>query len=117
MPIRTTNLEKNIKSISKDTLVYGISGASINIVTLVSFPLLARNFTVIDFGQLDLFFSTFAFAIALMISGQDSAIFRFFNDEVNSQKQSELITSSLGFQLFCSVMVIFIFFLHAISWR
>ena len=104
-------LKTGIKSISVDTIAYGLAGSMANLIALISFPFLANHFTVTQFGQLDFFFTLFSLILTLLISGQDSAIFRFFNEESTKNNKAKLISKSILLQILCTLILILIIYL------
>ncbi len=66
---------------------------------LVTFPLLARHFSVTDFGVLDYFFALASLLTIVLIFGQDSAVARFFYEHPELPRRRQLISQSLGLQL------------------
>jgi len=86
-------------SLVGQTLVYGIANILTKILSICSFPLLARHFSTTNFGIVELFGSVaplIAFAISF---GQDSAVARFFHEESCPKKRRQLISESLWYQL------------------
>ena len=80
-------------------------------MTLFTLPLLARHFTVEQYGLFDLFYISVSLLITFFIFGQDSAIFRYFHDEVDDEGRKRIITQTIVLQLILSIIVIGAFFL------
>ena len=83
----------------KDSVVYGASAAISKAFALVTFPILARNFSVADYGIVDFYLTLVNFLAALFIFGQDSAVARFFYEYSGNAERRQLISQSLCFQL------------------
>ena len=56
----------------KDTIVYGSASAISRAFSLITFPILARFFSVSDYGKLDFLLIISGFLSTLLIFGQDS---------------------------------------------
>lgn len=83
----------------KDTLVYGFASAISKAFSILTFPLLVKNFTVSEFGIIDYFMVLANFITIFFVFGQDSAVARFFyNCETEKDKQN-VISQSLSLQL------------------
>ena len=68
------------KFLVKDTIIFGIAQGVSRSFALITFPLLSRNLTVMEYGTLDFFLTLSGFITILLIFGQDSAVARFFYD-------------------------------------
>jgi O-antigen/teichoic acid export membrane protein len=93
------SISTRIKFLAKDSLLYGGAAAISKALSLITFPLLARYFTVSEFGLIDVFFISITFLSLLFIFGQDSAVARFFYEYTNEADRKNLISQSLIFQL------------------
>lgn len=83
----------------KDSVLYGGAGALSKAFALITFPLLARHFTVEDYGVLDFFLVLVSVMALLFIFGQDSAVSRFFYEHEDTAERRQIISQSLAFQL------------------
>ena len=81
-------LKKSLKLLAKDTVVYGFAALLNKSITLITFPLLTRYFSVEEFGELDFLFITLGLLVIFVGCGQDSAIFRYYN-ECSNEKQKK----------------------------
>ena len=83
----------------KDSILYGFATALSRAVSLITFPLLSRHFSVSEYGIID-YLAVIAnmFAI-LFIFGQDSAVARYFYEHQDRDKRRQIISQSLSFQL------------------
>jgi O-antigen/teichoic acid export membrane protein len=80
-------------------VVYGLAGALTKLFSLFTFPVLARHFTVAEYGTID-FFSIIANLIVIaIVFGQESAVARFFYESNDTELRKQIITQSLLFQL------------------
>lgn len=93
-----------MKFLLKDSVVYGLGGAVSRLTFLVTFPLLARAFSVSEFGVFDTINTAINFLAILLVFGQDSAIARFYYEYDSDDERKELISQSLIFQ--CGLTVI-----------
>ena len=87
------------KFLLNDAVVYGLGGALNKVLTLFTFPLLARHFGVEQFGVIDLLNTSVVLLVTLLVFGQDSAVARFFYDDENSIRRRQVVSQSLAFQI------------------
>jgi O-antigen/teichoic acid export membrane protein len=90
----------------KDSVLYGGAAAFSKAFAFITFPLLARHFTVSEYGLLDYFLVLSSLLGTFFIFGQDSAVARYFYEDKSQANRRQLITQSLIFQL--GVLVVFI---------
>jgi len=83
----------------KDSALYGGAGALSKAFALITFPLLARHFSVGDYGVLDFFMVLVSVLAVLFIFGQDSAVARYFYEHEETTERRQIISQSLVFQL------------------
>lgn len=82
----------------KDTALYGGAAAVSSLLALITFPLLARNFSLTDYGVLDYFLVLVSFLAITFVFGQDSAVARYFYEREDTTERRQLISQSLLFQ-------------------
>lgn len=82
----------------KDSVIYGGAAAISKSFALVTFPILARQLTVVEYGVLDYFLVLASFMTLLFVFGQDSAVARFFYEHEDNEERRQLISQSLAFQ-------------------
>jgi O-antigen/teichoic acid export membrane protein len=83
----------------KDSVLYGGAAAISKAFALITFPLLARHFSVADYGVLDYYLVLASLLVIFFIFGQDSAVARFFYEHEETTARCQLISQSLVFQL------------------
>lgn len=83
----------------KDSVLYGGAAAIGKAFALITFPLLARHFSVADYGVLDYYLVLASLLVIFFIFGQDSAVARFFYEHEETTARCQLITQSLVFQV------------------
>ena len=92
-------LRQRLRFLAKDSILYGGAAAFSKAFSLITFPLLARYFSVEDFGLID-FFTIIAGLLAIFfVFGQDSAVARFFYEYKNRESRCQLISQSLVLQM------------------
>jgi len=69
---------QRFKFLTRDLALYGGAAAISKGFALITFPLLARHFSVAEYGVLDYFLVLAGFLATMAIFGQDSAVARFF---------------------------------------
>ncbi len=82
----------------KDTALYGGAAAVSSLLALITFPLLARHFSLLDYGVLDYFLVLASFMAITFVFGQDSAVARYFYEREDTVERRQLISQSLLFQ-------------------
>ena len=101
----------SISTIASDTIFYGVSSFLSRSITLLTLPLLARYFTVEDYGKFDLYYLSISLVITFFLFGQDSAIFRYFYDQKNNEDRRYILTQTIIFQLIVAISAILLFYL------
>lgn len=76
----------------KDSALYGGAAAISKSFSIITFPLLARHFSIADYGIIDFFGVLASFIGILVIFGQDSAVARFFFEYEDKDKRQQLIS-------------------------
>ena len=99
MTMPATGVRGHLKFLAKDSVIYGLGAAFNRAITLITFPLLARHFSVQDFGIIDLLNTLVVLVITLLVFGQDSAVARYFYDDENKVARQQVVSQSFAFQL------------------
>jgi O-antigen/teichoic acid export membrane protein len=95
-----------LRFLAKDVVLYGGASAISRSFALITFPLLARHFSVDAYGMMDLFITVAALLTVLLVFGQDSAVARFFYEHREEGVRRQLLTQSLLFQVACMALVL-----------
>ncbi len=66
--------------------------------SLITFPIIARQLSVADYGTLDLFLVVSGFFVTLMVFGQDSAVGRLYYEHESLAQRRQLVSQSLLIQ-------------------
>lgn len=74
---------KKISFFFKDFIFYGVITGFNKLSVLLTFPFLARYFSVEDFGKLDFLINLISLTIVIIVFGQDSAIGRYIQEQKN----------------------------------
>lgn len=82
----------------KDSMIYGLSSALSKAFSLITFPLLIKNFTISEFGIIDYFMVLANFITIFFVFGQDSAVARFFYESESDEEKQNVISQSLFLQ-------------------
>lgn len=99
---------KMLSKIKKDTFGYGMGNLISKSVSLIMFSMLAKNYTVDEFGLIDFFTMSVYLIVAMCMLGQDSTIARYYHDYKKLGTSESLVTGSLKLQLTISIVVSFI---------
>lgn len=102
----------HIVQIGKQTLVYGLSGVSLQLVGLITLPIFGRVFSPSDYGVLELATVGSSVAITLVDAGMTSASQRSFYDydDTRIERRRSVITTAMLFSsalaFLCAIAVI-----------
>lgn len=95
-----------LRFLAKDSIIYGLGAALNKAITLITFPLLARHFSVQDFGIIDLLNTLVVLVITVLVFGQDSAVARYFYEHDEPAKRRQVVSQSFVFQLGILALVV-----------
>lgn len=107
------NLAGKLRFLLRDATLYGVAGAISKAFALITFPLLARHFSVQEYGVLDYFLVLAGLLAIVFVFGQDSAVARYFYEHESRDDRQQLISQSLVFQLGGVVLLLPILWLSA----
>lgn len=93
-----------LRRLAKDSVVYGSAAALNKAFALITFPLLARHFSLVDYGVVDLFSFIIALLAILLMFGQDSAVARFLYEQEDDLSRSQVVSQALALQ--CLLLMI-----------
>lgn len=97
---------QRLRFLAGDAAVYGLAAGLNKALALFTFPLLARHFSVANFGTIDLL-NTFAVLVTtLLIFGQDSAAARFYYDTDDQSERRQVVTQALVFQFIVMALLL-----------
>lgn len=102
-----------LRFLARDSLVYGGASAFNAAFSLITFPLLARHFSVADYGLVDLFGVAAGFLAIAFVFGQDSAVARFFYEYEDTDRRRQIVSQSLVLQLCVTAAVLPLLWLAA----
>jgi O-antigen/teichoic acid export membrane protein len=88
-----------LKFLARDAFLYGGASAISRALGLITFPILARHFSVAEYGVLDFFFVLASLLTIFAVFGQDSAVGRFFYDTEDRETRRQIVSQSFGLQL------------------
>ena len=105
------SLRSLIFTVGKDTSFYGIASVLTRSISLLILPLLARHFSVEEYGLFDLLYLSLTLLVTFFIFGQDSSILRYFYDENDDDSRRALVTNSVSMIFLLSIIFLSIIFL------
>lgn len=91
-------LVERLKFLARDAAVYGLAGALNKALALITFPLLARHFSMDDYGVIDLLNTLLVLITTLLVFGQDSAVARYFFEDTSDVYRRQVASQSLALQ-------------------
>lgn len=104
-----------IKTLGKDSLVYGIGYGVSRFLQVIILPIIAQALTLSEFGYYSNYVIFYSFAGGLFIFGLDSAVTRFFFDSEDKKYHQQLFSSAFFFILFLSLISVSFFFIFPSS--
>ena len=105
-------LGRRMNFLAKNTAIYGLGGAFNKAIALITFPLLARYFSVQDYGLIDFLNTSVVLLVTILVFGQDSAVARFFYEDTDTQYRRQVVSQSFVFQvaiLACALPVLWLY--------
>jgi len=103
---------KKISFFFKDFIFYGVITGFNKLSVLLTFPFLARYFSVEDFGKLDFLINLISLIIVIIVFGQDSAIGRYIQEQKKLEGKKIIISNSLFIHLIALILIISILLLY-----
>lgn len=100
------SIKNRLAFLMKDTAIYGGAAAFSKAFALITFPVLARYFSVEDYGLIDYFNVLTALASTFFVIGQDSAVARYFYEYEDTEQRRQVISQSIFFQLGMLIILI-----------
>ncbi len=79
-----------------DSLKITLIGILSKIIPFITFPLLAKIFSVEEIGQIDFILGLVLMATTVAILGQDSCMVRFYNLDRNEKRRTTLVSSIIS---------------------
>lgn len=102
-----------IKTLGKDSLVYGIGFGVSRFLQIIILPIIAQTLSLSEFGYYSNYVIFYSFAGGLFIFGLDSAVTRFFFDSEDKRYHQQLFSSAFYFILLLSIASVCIFSIFA----
>jgi O-antigen/teichoic acid export membrane protein len=90
---------QRLRFLAKDVVLYGGATAVSAAFGLISFPLLARHFSIEQYGLIDFFNVVATFMTTVFVFGQDSAVARFFYEYTDLPDRRQVGSQSLAMEL------------------
>ncbi len=91
-------LRSRMRTLSSQSLVYGLSGALTKVIGLVIVPILLRIFTPADYAVIDLVTAFTSIIGAILILGSDSAVAFYFYRQKDEESKRTLVSTWMYFQ-------------------
>lgn len=102
-----------IKSLGKDSLVYGVGYGVTRFLQIIILPIIARSLSLSEFGYYSNYVIFYTFAGGLFIFGLDSAVTRFFFDSESKKYHRQLLSSAFFFITGLSLFAVTFFFIFS----
>jgi O-antigen/teichoic acid export membrane protein len=98
--------QQRIGFLARDSAIYGLASGLNKVLALFTFPLLARHFSVADFGTIDLLNTSAVLLVTLLIFGQDSAAARYYYETDDTHYRKQIVTQAFMFQIVVMAVVL-----------
>jgi|LQYC01.1.fsa_nt_gi O-antigen/teichoic acid export membrane protein len=109
----TLSLKVRLKFLLRDSALYGGAAAVSKLFALFTFPVLARVYSVADFGIIDAFTVLANLLVILIVFGQDSAIARYFYEYDDVATRRQLVSEGLALQFALMAVAVPVFWMYA----
>jgi O-antigen/teichoic acid export membrane protein len=96
---KSLTLKGRLKFLLRDSAIYGGASAISKLFALFTFPIMARYFSVEDYGIIDAFTILCSLLVTALVFGQDSAVARYFYEYEDTLERKKVISQSLSIQL------------------
>jgi len=93
----------NIRSLTKQTLIYGVGTILARFVTFLLLPLYTNILPAADYGLAALVFAFIGFMIIIFNYGLDSAVMRFYGDSADRQGKTRMLSTAIWLTLISSL--------------
>jgi O-antigen/teichoic acid export membrane protein len=103
---QSLSLRGRLRFLFRDSVLYGGATAISRSFALITFPILARHFSVAEYGQLDFFMVLGNLLTLVVIFGQDSAIARFFYEDDENEARRNVVSQSLLLQILACLFIV-----------
>jgi len=97
---------QQLKRLGKQTLVYGVGGIGVRLLSFLLIPVYTRLLTPMDYGVIDLLSVTQALLITILTMGTGPALFRFYYECRTDQERIVLQSSAWWILMLVSVPVL-----------
>ena len=94
------SIREHLRSLSSDSLVYGLGAVLGRAVNLLLVPVLARVLLKQQYGVADLVLSYGQSVLLVLVFGMDAALARFFYQQTDREARIRMASSSFVFRLF-----------------
>ncbi|KAA5533770.1 oligosaccharide flippase family protein [Taibaiella lutea] len=97
---------KRVKSLAKDSLIYGVSGIITRLITVFLVPIYTHIFSPEDYGTLNIINTTFGLVGMFAVFALDSACARWYYDTTDESDRKTTFASWFWFQFVTSCIFI-----------
>ena len=106
-------MPSSIKSLTKQTLIYGVGTILTRFVTFLLLPLYTNLLSPEDYGLASLVFAFLGFMNIVFIYGLDSAFMRFYSDDIEKSKRATILSTATWMTLSTSAVFSIIIYSYA----
>ncbi len=96
----------SIKSLGKQSIIYGIGHVAARLINFLLLPLYTNSISAHDYGIVSLVFVLIAFANIFFLHGMDSALLRFYGMEDSEHKKATVFSTSWWWVVFISIILV-----------
>ena len=102
----------SIKSLGKQSLVYGLGHVLARLITFLLLPVYTNTFTQEEYGAISLAYAFIGFALIIYRHGMDTALMKY-SVQLNADNRTAYISSIYILQLFSSIIFSKYFFVSS----
>lgn len=98
-------MTSSIRSLTKQTLIYGVGTILARFVTFLLLPLYTNILPTADYGLAALVFAFIGFLIIIFNYGLDSAVMRFYGENTDRERKTRMLSTAIWVTLASSLVL------------
>lgn len=98
-------MSSSIRSLTKQTLIYGVGTILARFVTFLLLPVYTNNLSPADYGLASLVFAFLGFMNIIYNYGLDSAVMRYYSKASDAFRKNKILSTAIWLTLFSSIIL------------
>ncbi|MFA6743196.1 MAG: oligosaccharide flippase family protein, partial [Candidatus Neomarinimicrobiota bacterium] len=98
-------MTSSIRSLTKQTLIYGVGTILARFVTFLLLPLYTNILPTADYGLAALVFAFIGFLIIIFNYGLDSSVMRFYGENADRERKTRMLSTAIWVTLASSLVL------------